>query len=55
MFDIKVADLDETKFFANDNKQDADERLNEEKEEGHVEAPSRDDKLANETGEPRLA
>ena len=55
MFDIKVADLNETKFFANDNKQDADEGLNEEKEEGHVESPSRDDKLPNERGAPKLA
>jgi hypothetical protein len=45
MFGIKVAVLNKTELFADDNKQNADGGLNEEKEEGHVEAPSRDDKL----------
>lgn len=48
MFHIKVAILDETELFADDNKHDADKGLNEEKEEGHVEVPSRDDKLPDE-------
>ncbi len=51
MFGIKVAVLDETELFADDNKQDADKGLNEEKEEGHVEVPSRNDKLPNEMQE----
>ena len=45
MFHIKVAVLDEAELFADDNKHDADKGLNEEKEEGHVEVPSRHDKL----------
>ena len=45
MFHIKVAVLDEAELFADDNKHDADKGLNEEKEEGHVEVPSRNDKL----------
>jgi len=48
MFGIKVAALDETKLFADDDKQDADRGLNKEEEEGHVKVPSRDDKLPNE-------
>ena len=55
MFGIKVAILDETKPFADDNKQNADGRLNEEKEEGHVEATSRDDKLPNEVQAPNIS
>lgn len=51
MFGIEVAVLDETELFADDNKQDADKGLNEEKEEGHVEVPSRNDKLPNEMHE----
>jgi hypothetical protein len=45
VFNIKVTVLDETNFFADDDKQDADGGLNEQEEEGHVEATSRDDKL----------
>lgn len=45
MFGVEVTVLDETELFADDNKQNADGGLNEEKEEGHVEAPSRDDEL----------
>ena len=45
MFDIEVAVLNETKFLADDDEENADGGLNEEKEEGHVEVASRDDKL----------